>query len=50
MFEKIGHPVEKLSRETYGFLTLKGLQPGDYRPLKPHEVEELKEMTAKTNY
>lgn len=49
MFEKIGHPVEKLSRETYGFLTLKGLQPGDYRPLKPHEVEELKEMTAKTN-
>ena len=49
MFEKIGHPVEKLSRETYGFLTLKGLQPGDYRPLKPHEVEELKELTGKTN-
>ncbi|GHP12749.1 pseudouridine synthase [Lentilactobacillus fungorum] len=44
MFEKIGHPVEKLSRETYGFLDLHGLQPGEYRKLRPHEVEELKTL------
>ncbi|GEP22692.1 MAG: pseudouridine synthase [Lentilactobacillus diolivorans] len=47
MFESIAHPVEKLSRETYGFLTLRGLQPGEYRRLKPHEVEELKELSEK---
>lgn len=44
MFMALNHPVEKLSRESYGFLNLDGLQPGDYRPLKPHEVEELKKM------
>lgn len=48
MFEKIGHPVEKLSRETYGFLDLHGLQAGEYRRLKPHEVEELKELSDNT--
>ncbi|MCP9332199.1 pseudouridine synthase [Lentilactobacillus hilgardii] len=45
MFLALGHPVEKLSRQSYGFLNLDGLQPGDYRRLKPHEVEELKKMS-----
>ncbi|MFD1125891.1 pseudouridine synthase [Lentilactobacillus raoultii] len=45
MFLALGHPVEKLSRQSYGFLNLKGLQPGEYRKLKPHEVEELKKLS-----
>lgn len=41
MFEAINHPVEKLTREKYGFLTTKGLQSGQWRELKNHEVREL---------
>lgn len=49
MFSALGHPVEKLSRQSYGFLNLDGLQPGDYRRLKPHEIEELKKMVQNEN-
>ncbi|WAA10519.1 pseudouridine synthase [Fervidibacillus albus] len=42
MFDAIGYPVLKLKRERYGFLTLDGLAPGQYRPLSPHEVKQLK--------
>lgn len=42
MFLAIGHPVIKLHRETYGQLTLEGLQPGEFRQLKPEEVRQLK--------
>ncbi len=45
MLEKVGHPVMKLSREQYGFLDLKGLKPGEFRELNPHEVERLKDLT-----
>lgn len=41
MFEKIDHPVTKLKREKYGFLTLDGLQSGEWRSLKPDEVNRL---------
>ncbi len=41
MFEHIGYPVLKLKRERFGFLTLKGLNAGDFRPLTPHEVKQL---------
>lgn len=41
MFETINHPVEKLTREKYCFLTAKGLQSGQWRELKNHEVREL---------
>lgn len=44
MLAAIGHPVIKLSRESYGFLNLKGLTPGESRMLKPHEVEQLKKL------
>ncbi|WP_334328753.1 pseudouridine synthase [Companilactobacillus sp. HBUAS59699] len=43
MFEAVGHPVEKLSREKYGFLTLDGLVSGKYRNLTRLEVAQLKE-------
>jgi len=46
MMEQLGHPVMKLVREKYGFLTLKGLQPGDYRPLTPHEVKQLRQLAS----
>ncbi|MDX6153039.1 MULTISPECIES: pseudouridine synthase [Marinococcus] len=44
MFEKIGHPVEKLKREQYAMLDLLGMNPGETRPLKPKEVKQLKDL------
>lgn len=41
MLEAVGHPAEKLKRERYAFLDLKGLNPGDFRPLTPKEVKQL---------
>ncbi|WP_125715136.1 pseudouridine synthase [Companilactobacillus kedongensis] len=43
MFAAVGHPVNKLSREKYGFLTLDGLVSGKYRDLSRIEVAKLKE-------
>ncbi|MBB6283291.1 pseudouridine synthase [Geobacillus subterraneus] len=42
MFEAIGCEVLKLKRERYAFLDLKGLRPGEYRELSPHEVKLLR--------
>lgn len=39
MFEKIGHSVVKLKRVAIGFLTAKGLKPGQCRHLSSQEVE-----------
>lgn len=47
MFEAIGHPVMKLKRERYGFLTLQGLNVGDARELSPHEVKQLRTLASK---
>ena len=44
MLKAVGFPVIKLSRPQYGPLTLDGLQPGDYRPLKPREVDALRKL------
>lgn len=44
MLQAIGHPVMKLKRETYAFLTLNGVQPGEFRELNPEEVKELKRV------
>ncbi len=41
MLEAIGHPVKKLTRVRYDFLTLQGVERGMYRPLKIHEVKKL---------
>lgn len=45
MFEAIGHPVMKLKRERYGYLTLQGLNVGDMRELTPHEVKQLRTLS-----
>jgi 23S rRNA pseudouridine2605 synthase len=44
IFEKIGHPVNKLHREREGFLTVSGMQSGDYRILSKDEVRKLKAL------
>lgn len=46
MFKEIGYPVEKLTREQFGFLTTDGLQSGDWRFLTPHEVRKLEHMVS----
>lgn len=46
MFETLGFPVQKLKRERYGFLELSGMNPGDYRELKPYEVKQLRNQAV----
>ena len=42
MFEAVGHPVSKLRRIGFAFLSLKGLEVGQFRELNEVEVERLK--------
>lgn len=44
MFEAVGHPVNKLTRERIAFLDVKGLQSGEYRYLSNAEVQELMKL------
>ena len=46
MFEKYNHKVLKLKRERYGNITLKGLNKGEYRKLKIHEVKKLWNLSS----
>ncbi len=50
MCEAIGHPVNKLKRVKFAFLTLVGVRRGTYRHLEREEVASLKELagTAKS--
>lgn len=47
MFDAIGHPVVKLKRERYGFLTLQSLKVGEARELTIHEVKQLRALALK---
>lgn len=47
MMKTLGYPVMKLKREKYGFLNLRGLNPGEYRPLTPHEVKQMRTLALK---
>ncbi len=42
MFEHVGHPVSKLKRVAFSFLTVKGLDPGEWRRLTPQEADRLR--------
>ena len=44
MFDALGFPVDKLKRERYGMIDLHGMNAGDSRPLKPHEVKQLRKL------
>lgn len=46
MFEALGHSVEKLVRVAYGPVELRGLSPGEMRPLSAREVELLKQAVG----
>lgn len=41
LLEAVGHPVSKLRRVSFGPVTAKGLEPGEFRPLSPGEVAGL---------
>lgn len=47
MLEAVGHPVIKLKRERFAFLTCEGMNPGDYRMLTPKEVKQLVALATK---
>ena len=47
MFEVLGYKVSKLRREKYANLNLKGLMPGEYRPLSIKEVKVLYSLCKK---
>ena len=47
MFEAVGHPVNKLTRERLAFLDVKGLQSGEYRYLTNDEVKQLMRLKRK---
>jgi len=42
MLDAVGHPVRTLHRSAYAGLSPAGLEPGAWRELEPHEVEELR--------
>ena len=46
MCEAVGHPVIKLRRTGFAFLTLNGVTTGNYRPLSAQEVQRLYEMAG----
>ncbi len=41
LLEAVGHPVSKLRRVSFGPVTVRGLEPGQFRPLTPAEVAGL---------
>lgn len=43
MFEYFGYTVINLHRETFAFLTLEGIEEGNYRELTDEEISKLKE-------
>lgn len=46
MWEKLGYPVLKLKRVGFAGLSLGKLQPGEYRALRPAEVQKLKKLSS----
>jgi len=46
MLEAVGHPVRKLIRVGIGTLSDRGLRPGSWRELTPHELRLLKQTAA----
>jgi 23S rRNA pseudouridine2605 synthase len=45
MWERMGYPVLKLRRVSFAGLSLGSLKAGEYRHLRPSEVEKLKKLT-----
>jgi len=46
LLDAVGHPVSKLKRVALGPVTARGLEPGQFRALAPHEVRALRAGAA----
>jgi 23S rRNA pseudouridine2605 synthase len=46
LLDAVGHPVSKLKRVALGPVTARGLEPGQFRSLAPHEVRALRAGAA----
>lgn len=44
---KVGHKVLTLKRTAIGDVTMRGLRPGEFRPLSPRELRDLREAHAR---
>jgi len=42
MFETLGYEVVSLKRIQHAILTLEGLKRGEYKPIKPGQIKDLK--------
>ena len=40
--EKLGHPIDKAQRLSFGGIDIRGMTRGQYRYLKPDEVKKIK--------
>ena len=49
MFDAIGHPVVKLTREQFGIIHVHGLNAGESRALSPHEGKQLRVLAETGN-
>jgi 23S rRNA pseudouridine2605 synthase len=47
LLEAVGHPVSKLRRVSIGPLSVRGLEPGEFRSLTPHEIHALTKPGAR---
>lgn len=48
--EIVNHPVIRLKRTHFAFLSVKGMEPGQYRHLLPKEVESLRQLVARAEH
>ncbi|TNE89516.1 MAG: rRNA pseudouridine synthase [Deltaproteobacteria bacterium] len=49
MFAQLGHPVAKLRRESFGSITIRGMERGQVRQLTSDEVQRLREVAEGRN-
>lgn len=49
MMEALGKSVRRLNRSRFGFVTVEGLKPGEYRKLKPYDVRKLEAYMEEGN-
>lgn len=50
MIKALGFEVTKLNRRRFGCITIKGLNLGEYRKLKPFEIKQLKKLANRGNF
>lgn len=47
MFEKLGFEVTSLKRIQHATITIEGLKKGEFKPIKPQQIKELKNFISK---